>query len=944
MSDPAPNRLFLLDGMALAYRSHFAFITNPIRNSKGQNTSAIFGFANTLLSILDQENPTHLAACFDTSAPTERHIMYPEYKANRESMPEDLRAQIPEIIRMLEAFRIPILRMDGYEADDTIGTLTRIADETGGYESYMVSLDKDLGQLISPTCFLWRPGKRGNEHDVVDVPALLEHWNIKDPSQVIDILALMGDASDNIPGIPGIGEKTAKTLIEEFGTVENLLANTDQLKGKRREKVEENADKAILSKKLATINRHVPVAMELNSLVRQSPDEATLRDFLQEYELRTIQARLFGKAQSRPAAPASVIPADDLFAPADSSDQPTTPEAPAPMSPDGQLHLFEDQPLKTVNDIPHDYILVRTEEERRQLAQLLEQSPSWCFDTETTGLDPLTDTLLGVAFCMEAHKAYYAPVSSPSDLEPFRAAFEGNAEKIGHNLKFDLQVMRAAGIKVAGPFFDSMLAHALISPGFKHGMDALAESMLSYQTIKLTDIAQADESKGKGVLNTASVPIEVMARYSAEDADVTFQLASLLRRKVRESGMEKLFREIELPLLPVLADMEYEGVRILPQALSDASEAMGGYLETLIHKVEQVAQHPINLNSPKQLGEFLFGELKLLEKPKKTKTGQFVTDEETLSTLSQKHEVVRDILSYREAAKLKGTYLDALPRFISPADGRIHTQFHQLLTATGRLASQDPNLQNIPVRSDQGKLIRKAFVPRSEDYLILSADYSQIELRIMAALSGDEAMIDAFKDGRDIHTETASRVYGVAREDVTADMRRAAKMVNFGIIYGISAFGLSQRLGCPRGEAASLIENYFTQFPGVKTYMDTLVEEATRLGYAQTVCGRKRMLPDLQSANKNIRSAAERTAINTPIQGTAAEMIKIAMIQVHRLLAPTRSRLTLQIHDELLIDLHKDEQELVTPIVDAMRNALILPHGVPAAVEAQTGANWLAAH
>lgn len=942
MSDPAPNRLFLLDGMALAYRSHFAFITNPIRNSKGQNTSAIFGFANTLLSILDQEAPTHLAACFDTSVPTERHIIYPEYKANRESMPEDLRAQIPEIIRMLEAFRIPILRIDGYEADDTIGTLTRMADETDGFASYMVSQDKDLGQLISPSCFLWRPGKRGNEHEIIDVPTLLEHWNIKEPSQVIDILALMGDASDNIPGIPGIGEKTAKTLIEEFGSVENLLAHTDQLKGKRRENVEANADKAILSKKLATINRHVPLSVGLDALVRQTPDEPALRNFLQEYELRTIQARLFGKNPPR-NAPAN-LPPDDLFAPVRSASESLDDSAghPVTVQSNGQLTLFEDHPVKTVNDIPHDYILINTEEERLRLARLLEQAPSWCFDTETTGLDPLTDSLLGIAFCMEPHKAWYVSISDPSDLGPFRSVFAGPAEKIGHNLKFDIKVMRAAGIKVAGPFFDSMLAHALVNPGMKHGMDSLAETMLSYQTIKLADIAPPGE--GKGVLDTAAVPVETMARYSAEDADITFQLAGLLRKEVRESGMEPLFMEIEMPLLPVLADMEFEGVRILPKALEDASDAMTGYLEDLIRKVEQAAGHPLNLNSPKQLGELLFGELKLVEKPKKTKTGQFVTDEETLSTLSQKHEVVRDILAYREAAKLKGTYLDALPRFISPADGRIHSQFHQLLTATGRLASQDPNLQNIPVRSDQGKLIRKAFVPRSDEYLILSADYSQIELRIMAALSGDEAMIHAFRDNRDIHTETASRVYGVAREDVTSDMRRAAKMVNFGIIYGISAFGLSQRLGCPRAEAAALIENYFTQFPGVKAYMDTLIEKATRLGYAETLCGRKRMLPDLQSANKNIRSSAERTAINTPIQGTAAEMIKIAMIRVHRLLEQTRSRLILQIHDELLIDLHKEEQELVSPIVETMRTALVLPHGVPASVEAQTGANWLEAH
>lgn len=943
MTFSSEKRLFILDGMALAYRAYFAFITNPIRNSKGENTSAILGFANTLLSILDQENPTHIAACFDTSAPTPRHIEFPAYKANRESMPDDLRSQIPEIIAMLEAFRIPVLRYDGYEADDTIGTLCKLAEETKSYSSYMVSADKDLGQLVSASTFLWKPGKRGADHEVIDLPKLCETWGIERAEQIVDLLALMGDSADNIPGIPGIGEKTAKLLIAEFDSLENLLEHTDKLKGKRKITVEENADLARLCKKLATIDCHVPLHLSLDDLERQSPNLPLVDEFCRKHNLNRIRTRFFGREKQDSRKPVSDEP-DFFRAPAPPPANEVSPDPVVPSSSDefGQMELFESSPLKTINDIPHDYRIAATESERLELAEELRKAPGWCFDTETTGLDPLTDSLLGIAFCVEPGKAWYVPVSSPGDLEFLHPAFSSSAEKVGHNLKFDLQVMRAQGIRIEGPFFDSMLAHALLAPGMKHGMDALAESMLRYETIKLADIAPPGIEKG--VLDTKSVAVEIMARYSAEDADITLQLSQKLRAELKDSGMENLFFQIEMPLLPVIAGMEYEGIRVLPEKLHESSIKMGEFLEILQSKVEQAAGHAINLNSPKQLGEFLFGELKLVEKPKKTKTGQFVTDEETLSTLASRHEVVADILSYREAAKLKGTYLDALPRFISPVDHRIHTQFHQLMTATGRLASQDPNLQNIPIRTEQGKLIREAFVPRSDDYLILSADYSQIELRIMAALSGDAGMIEAFREKRDIHTETASRVYGVPRDEVDTNMRRAAKMVNFGIIYGISPFGLSQRLGCPRAEAAMLIDNYFTQFPGIRDYMDKLVRDADQTGYALTMCGRKRFLPDIHSGNRNIRSAAERTAINTPIQGAAAEMIKIAMIHVHRLLQASRSRLILQIHDELLIDIHKEELNLVPDVIHTMASALPLPHDVPVLVEAQTGHSWLAAH
>ena len=945
MTDSPSKRLFILDGMALAYRAHFAFFSNPIRNSKGVNTSAVYGFANTLLGILEHEHPTHIAACFDTSAPTARHELYPAYKANRESMPEDLSYQMPLIFRLLEAMNIPILRYEGYEADDTIGTLARIADGTKEFQTYMVSQDKDLGQLISPTCYLWKPGKRGNDHEVVDLEKLKEQWGIERADQVIDILALMGDSSDNIPGLPGVGEKTAKLLIGEFGTVENLLANADKLKGKRRQIVEENGAMATLSKQLATIDRDVPLTVTLPELVKRDPSPEELLALLQELEFRSMQAKLFGK--KAPEARKPPLPADDLFAPAQAeqppAEAPAAPAADARQNGSGQMDLFEERHLKTVDDFKHEYIIADTEEARSAMVAELEKHDSWCFDTETTGLNPLTDKLLGVAFCAEPHKAWYMPVSGPADLEAVRPLLEGPAEKTGHHLKFDLEVLRANGIRVKGPFFDTLLAHALIAPGMKHGMDLLAENLLQYSTIKLKDIAAPGARKRE--LDTSGIPVEVMGKYSAEDADITLQLSAILKKQVKESGMEELFRTVELPLLPVLADMEFTGIRVLPESLEEASVKVGAIIDGLREKIEEAAGHPLNLNSPKQLGDFLFGELELVKKPKKTKTGQFVTDEDTLSALAPQHPIVADILAYRENMKLKSTYLDALPRYICPRDGRIHTQFHQMLTATGRLASQDPNLQNIPVRTEQGRLIRTAFVPASGEYTMLSADYSQIELRIMAALSGDPAMCEAFREGRDIHTETAARVYGIPRDQVDAVMRRAAKTVNFGIIYGISAFGLSQRLGCPRSEAATLIENYFIQFPVVKSFMEDLVHKAEQAGYAETLLGRRRMIPEINSANKTIKSAAERTAINTPIQGTAADIIKLAMIRVRdRLKAEgLEGRLVLQVHDELIVECPESEAEAVSRLVEEEMEG-VAALSVPLLAETHAGRSWAESH
>lgn len=914
----AMETLYILDGMALMYRAFYAFINAPMRTSAGLNTSAMFGFTNTVLSLIEKESPTHIVACLDPSGPTFRHEQYADYKANRQAMPQELKDSIPWIIEILQAMRIPVVRVPGFEADDLIGTFTKLAGEREGMHAYMVSLDKDLGQLLSPTCSFHKPGKKGSEFEVIHEPAFLEEWGISKPTQIIDILALMGDASDNIPGIPGVGAVTARKLISQFGSVENMLANTDQIKGKMRDKVEANADNARLSYELATIRRDVPLPITLTDCARVGFNVPALREIFAKLEFKGLDKRI------------GAAPADDLFAAAEQAAA-TGADTPA------QLDLFSMPQLNDIHDTPHSYHLVNTAEARAELATALSKAPRWAFDTETTGLDPLQDRLLGMSFCLTEHEAYYVPVEDGQVPQEFIPVFACGAEKVGLNAKFDLQVLRAAGVQVAGPFFDVMLAHSALYPELRHNMDDMAEALLNYKTVRLADIAGKD-------YNTAAVPPEQMADYAAEDADITLQLANILTPQLEQAGQTQLMQTIEFPLMPVLADIEAEGMRVDPQLLQTASTELGEQIETLRARIDAIIGRPINLNSPKQLGDLLFGEMKLLAKPKKTKSGQFVTDEETLRKLAPGCPLVQDILEYRELAKLKGTYLDALPRYISPVDGRIHSTLQQMVTATGRLASQNPNLQNIPVRSDAGKLIRRAFIARGPEFSILSADYSQVELRLMAALSGDPSMIAAFTEGRDIHAETAAKIYGVPREEVTADMRRAAKTVNFGIIYGISSFGLSQRLDCSRTEAAALIDSYFAQFPGVKTCMDKLVEDARSKGYAETLCGRRRYLPDLNGRNFNLRAAAERTAINTPIQGTAADMIKLAMVRVHALLQGCRSRLIMQIHDELLIDLHQDEHHLIPAIVDTMRAALPLPNDVPLEVEANHAPNWLEAH
>ncbi len=942
------KRLFLLDGMALVYRAHFALIQTPIRNSKGVNTSALYGFINTLLAILEKENPTHIGVAFDTSAPTPRHIKYPAYKAQRDEMPEELRDAIPHVKALCRAFHIPVLEIDGFEADDIIGTLVKRA-EPEGFESYMVTPDKDFAQLLSKQTFMWKPGRKGNEHDVVSLDRLPEIWGVAEPHQIIDLLGLMGDASDNIPGIPGIGPKTAQKLIEEFDSIENLIANSAKLKGKQKELVETHSDQALLSKDLATIIIDVPVSVTWEDLVLSPRDDEAIKTLFNEFEFRSLTKRLFGDGS------AGVPPASST------SDKPES-ETPT---------LFET--FLTIRDVDHTYHLANTPELQQQLFAALAKQKSFCFDIETTSLDRFEAKLLGIAFSWKTREGWYLPYSE-SLLPKLQSLFSSPAEKIGHNLKFDLSILLHHGIEVSGPFFDTMLADTLVTPERRHSMDYLSEILLNYTPVKLTEIANpqataapasddlfdfAEKTKVSKDLDIAAIPLEKLAEYAAEDADVTWQLAGKINPLLEEAGQEKILHEIEGPLLPVLVRMEMEGISVDPQALGTIGVELQQQIDELVKSIHRHADRSFNIASPKQLGEILFDHLGLMDKAKKTKTGQYKTDEQTLATLEGKHPIISDILAWREATKLKSTYLDALPNHIVKETGRIHTHFHQLVAATGRLASSDPNLQNIPVRSEAGRKIRKAFVPRSSSslstinsqpstlYTLLSCDYSQIELRVMAALANDATMIEAFRNGTDIHTITASKVFVVEPENVTSDMRRTAKMVNFGIIYGISAFGLSQRLAIPRAEASAIIEAYFREYPAIKDFMELTVAEAREAGYVETLSGRRRYFPDLNSGNQNIRGNAERAAINTPIQGTAADMIKLAMIRIDALLRgkPYQTKMLLQVHDELVFDLAREEQEeLVPKILDIMKTALPLPHGVPVEVEHGTGPNWLAAH
>ncbi len=936
------KRLFLLDGMALLYRAHFAFIKAPIRTSDGMNTSALYGFANALLDILKNQSPTHLAVVLDTSAPTPRHEIFPEYKAKREEMPEDLVTAIPQLHRLCAAMQIPLLTRDGYEADDIIGILAK-RSEGQGYETFMVTPDKDFGQLVSDTVKIYKPGRQGADTEILGVKEICERWGIARPEQVVDILAIMGDAVDNIPGIPGFGEKTATSLIQQYGSVENLIANAANLKGKQKEKVEQNVEKALLSKQLATIMHDAPLAVELDDLAVKGHDDEALKALFTEFEFNALGRRLFG---------------DDFKA---GRGRQLAKEAAAPLGNNGDLFSMEETmqqaapSLKTIADTEHSYHMIRSAEERAGLLAALAAQKSFCFDLETTSLDPRDTEIVGIAFSWKSHEGWFALLpanraEAKAVLEEFRSILtcEG-IEKIGHNLKFDLSVLLAHGVEVAGPYFDTMLAHSLIEPDQRHGMDYLSETYLSYTPVPITALIGTEKNdlfSQTTMADVAASDPQKITDYAAEDADVTWQLAEKLRPLLTEYGADRVFHEIECPLLPVLTSMENFGVKIDVQTLREFGLELEKRANQMHQQIHEVAGMPFNLNSPKQLGEVLFDKLKLMEKPKKTATGQYQTNEQVLQSLMGTHPIIADILEYREVTKLKSTYVDALPQAVSRVTGRIHTTFHQLMAATGRMASSNPNLQNIPIRSDSGKEIRKAFVPGEEGWVLLSADYSQVELRVMAAISEDPAMIEAFQNGLDIHQATAARVYGVPLDGVLPEMRRTAKMVNFGIIYGISAFGLSQRLGIPRGEAATIIENYFKQFPGVHRYMEQIVADANKYGYVETITGRRRVIRDISSGNATIRGGAERMAMNTPIQGTAADMIKLAMINVAKALkaAGLQTRMLLQVHDELLFELPMAEVDQAKAIIlTEMRNALTLGD-VPVDVEAGIGDNWLKAH
>ena len=941
------GRLFLLDGMALLYRAHFAFIRSPIMTSDGVNTSALYGFANTLLEITKNQQPTHLAVALDTSAPTPRHEMFPAYKAQREEMPEDISQAIPQIKRLCAAMRIPMLIKDGYEADDIIGTLATRAGAQG-LDTWMVTPDKDFGQLVSEHVRIYKPGRSGADSEILGVPEVLARWGVERVDQVIDVQGLMGDTVDNVPGIPGVGEKTATTLIQTYGSVENVIASVDKIKGKLREKVRQYAEQALLSKKLVTIMTDVPIEIPLDDLKCQPYDDEALKALMVEFEFNALGRRLFG--DDFKAGRGRQLATTKEAGTAGAAAEPAIPVEAEPAKP----HV----PLKTIHEVEHWYALLSKPAERAELIATLLKEPRFCFDLETSALDPRQADIVGIAFSRAPHEGVFVlfprgQKEAALVLAEFRELFAGSAEKIGHNLKFDLAVLLAHGMEVSGPFFDTMLAHSLLEPDQRHGMDTLSEQYLAYTPVPISELISEKASAGQGDLfgsdaapaSMADVEQEKLKEYAAEDADVTWQLAQIFQPQLEPKGQSDVFYDIESPLLPVLVRMEHWGVKIDVQALREFGVQLEKQAEALQKKIHGYVETPFNIGSPKQLGEVLFEKLKLLDKPKKTATGQYQTNEQVLQSLQGTHPIIEDILNYREVTKLKSTYVDALPTAVSPVTGRVHTTLHQLMTSTGRIASNNPNLQNIPVRSDQGKEIRKAFIPGEPGWVLMSADYSQIELRVMAAISEDSAMLEAFAQGHDIHQATAAKVYGVPLEGVLPDMRRTAKMVNFGIIYGISAFGLSQRLGIPRSESAKIIESYFAQFPGIKGYLDRTVEDARRKGYVETLTGRRRYLRDINSANATVRGAAERIAMNMPIQGTSADMIKLAMVRVDAALRAGgyKTKMLLQVHDELVFEVPLAEVDAVRKLViEGMKNAL--PLRVPIVVDVGVGANWLEAH
>lgn len=922
------QRLFLLDAFALIYRAYYAFINNPIKNSKGVNTSASYGFTLFLDDLLRKEKPSHLAVVFDSPGATDRATEHSFYKANRDAMPEDIANAIPYIKKILEAYNIPMLELSGFEADDIIGTIAK-QKEIEGHQVYMVTPDKDFAQLVSANIFIYKPSRQGNGIEIMGVPEVLEKWEVKDPLQVIDILGMWGDAVDNIPGIPGVGEKTAKKLIAEYGSMENMIAHSHELKGKLREKVEENVEQALISKKLATIILDVPISVTDEDLLISVPDKEALSNLFAELEFRNLGKRIIGEEYTvnKPVTNGQM----DLFGGGNPQDE----------------NVEEIEKGKTIENTEHKYTLVNEVGELKKLLTMLKKQKEIAFDTETTGLDVLNETILGISFSIHANEGFYIPLNDEnrtSYLDLLKPLLENEQiGKIGQNLKYDMHILANHGVQVKGNLYDTMLAHYLLEPDLRHNMDYLAESYLGYTPVSIESLIG---KKGKNQRTFDTVTLEEQKEYAAEDADITWQLAQTFKVLCKTNAVDKVLEDVELPLLPVLTKMERNGVMIDEKFLNTYGKILNEEQILVRTKIFEEAKTEFNLDSPKQLGEVLFDQMGIPYKGKKTKTGQYATGEDKLLAYQKDFPIVHDILEYRQIAKLRSTYVDALPKLINPRTGRVHTTFSQAVAATGRLSSVNPNLQNIPVRTERGRKVRKAFVPGDDSHILLSADYSQIELRLIAELSGDTAMLAAFNQGLDIHAATAAKVFDVPLEQVTREMRSNAKTVNFGIIYGVSAFGLSQQTDMTRTESKEVIDSYFRTYPGIKNYMDENIAQARQNGFVTTILGRKRILKDINSRNAILRGHAERNAINTPVQGSAADMIKLAMININREMEKRqlKSLMTLQVHDELVFDVLKSEQEeLKALVLEQMQNAL--PGlKVPIIAEVGFGENWLEAH
>ena len=944
------KRLFLVDAYALIFRGYYAFIKNPRINSKGLDTSAIMGFMNSLLDVIKRERPDHLAVCFDKGGSVDRVEMFEAYKANRDATPEAIKVAVPYIQEILKAMHIPIMVKEGFEADDVIGTLSKQAEKEG-YKTFMVTPDKDFAQLVSENIFMYKP-RFGGGYDIWGVPEVQEKFGVVEPEQVIDFLGMMGDSADNIPGLPGVGEKTAKKFLAAYGSMENLLANTHELKGKMKEKIEANGELGLLSKKLATIMLDVPVTFDAEDFSLDQPDKEKVTEIFNDLEFRNLLTN-FLRTFTTETTTNNTSDNVTLNVIEKSSPKKTAPNV------GGQFDLFaapgtgsvpEEEVasgFKTIENTNHFYQHIDTKFSRKLLIQKLMQQTSVCFDTETSGLKALEVELIGIAFSYEIGKGYY--VSFPENqeetesiLEEFRPFFESEIEKIGHNLKYDIKVLSNYKIPVKGKLFDTMIAHYLINPDMRHGMDVLAETYLNYQPVSITELIG---KKGKNQLSMRVVPIADQTEYAVEDADITFQLKQHFTKELESGNVASLFNDVELPLVSVLTAMEIEGININTEFLGELSVSLSDDINRLEKSIYEQAGEEFNIASPKQLGIVLFENMKLVDKPKKTKTGQYKTGEDILSFLAKDHKIIRDIQEYRQYKKLQSTYVDALPNEINQKTGRIHTQYMQAVAATGRLSSNNPNLQNIPIRTERGREVRKSFIPRSQEYVLLAADYSQIELRIIAALSEEETMINAFKNGEDIHASTAAKVFNVPLEEITREQRSNAKTVNFGIIYGVSAFGLSNQTDLSRGEAKELIDTYYKTYPKLKAYMSAQVDFARDNGYVETVLNRRRYLKDINSRNAVVRGAAERNAVNAPIQGSAADIIKLAMINIYRRFEKEgfKSKMLLQVHDELVFDAHKDELKTIEPIIKhEMENAFKM--SVPLDVEVGLGYNWLEAH